>query len=47
MMNNYKGFDYEYDEMFGYTVYDENSIPVSCNFETLEDVKAAIDSWVA
>lgn len=46
-MMNYKGFDYEYDELFGYTVYDENSIPVSRSFDTLDDVKATIDSWVA
>lgn len=44
---NYKGFDYEYDELFGWTVYDENGTPVSHSFESLEEVKAAIDAWVA
>ena len=46
-MDNYKGFDYEYDELFGWVVYDENGCPLSRSFESLEEVKAVIDSFAA
>lgn len=46
-MMNYKGFGYEYDEMFGWVLYDENMIPVSRFFNNEDEVKATIDSWLA
>ena len=42
-MYNYNGFDYEYDNMFGWVVYDENGCPISRSFKTLEDVIAYIE----
>lgn len=44
-MMNYKGFEIEYDELFGWTVYDEDGCPLSISFNTLDDVKAAIDNF--
>lgn len=44
-MRNYKGFDYEYDEMFGYVVFDEDGIPVSTSFKDEDDIIATIDRW--
>lgn len=44
-MMNYKGFEVEYDEMFGWVVYDENGCPLSRSFNTIEDVKATIDAF--
>lgn len=47
MMNNYKGFDYSYDELFEeYVVYDENGIPLSCWFKTEDEVIETIDRWM-
>lgn len=46
-MMTYKGFNYEYDKLFGWVVYDENMIPLSRSFKSLEEVKAAIDSFTA
>ena len=42
-MGNYKGFDYEYDELFGWVVFDEDGCPISHHFETEEEVKNYID----
>lgn len=44
-MMNYKGFEVEYDEMFGWVVYDENGCPLSRSFNTIEDVKVTIDAF--
>ena len=42
-MYTWKGVSYEYDDMFGWVVYDENMCPISRSFKTLEDVTAYID----
>ena len=44
-MINYKGFEIEYDELFGWIVYDENMIPISAKFDTLAEAKATIDRF--
>ena len=40
---NYKGFEYEYDKLFGWVLYDENYCPISRAFENEEEIKEYID----